>query len=200
MNRRVKKFIEENINLIENNRWEEIYNKAGKNLQSNEIGEFTQIMLEAYIDPLNYLDYVPMCYLRNSDISGGFNRPRGIKAIGNHAFYYCRSLTSVTIPNSVMSIGDYAFAQCDSLTNITIPDSVTNIGVWTFCGCRSLTSVTIGNSVTSIGYEAFRACTVLTSITYKGTKEQWENIKKEGYWHDSTSLKVIHCLDGDIEI
>lgn len=35
-----------------------------------------------------------------------------VTEIGYDAFYYCTSLTSITIPNSVTSIGDYAFENC----------------------------------------------------------------------------------------
>ena len=90
--------------------------------------------------------------------------PDSVTSIGNSAFYFCTSLTSVTIGNSVTSIGDYAFSSCDSLTSVVIPDGVTSIGEQTFSGCTSLTSVTIGNSVTSIGDEAFFYCYSLTSI------------------------------------
>ena len=41
-----------------------------------------------------------------------------ITTIGNYAFYTCRSLTSVNIPDSVTSIGDYAFGYCRSLTRV----------------------------------------------------------------------------------
>ena len=78
-----------------------------------------------------------------------------VTSIGNSAFSYCSSLTSVTIPNSVTSIGDPAFYGCRSLTSVTIPNSVTSIGNRAFCRCHSLTSVTIPNSVTSIGNAAF---------------------------------------------
>ena len=64
-----------------------------------------------------------------------------VTCIGNDAFDNCRSLTSVTIPDSVMSIGDSAFRYCTSLTSVTIPDSVTSIGDWAFSGCKSLTNV-----------------------------------------------------------
>ena len=65
---------------------------------------------------------------------------------------------------SVTSIGEGTFYFCSSLTSITIPTSVTSIGKWAFDGCSSLTSVTIPNSVTSIGNSAFAGCFSLTDI------------------------------------
>jgi len=88
-----------------------------------------------------------------------------VTSIGDYAFYNCRGLTSVTIPNSVTSIGNSAFEGCSSLTSIEIPNSVTSIGNDAFYGCSGLTSVTIPNSVTSIGNFAFAECTALTSVT-----------------------------------
>ena len=90
--------------------------------------------------------------------------PDSVKSIGDRAFSYCFSLTSVTIGNSVTSIGNSAFFNCTSLTSVTIGNSVTSIGNSAFSYCKSLTSVTIGNSVTSIGDGAFADCTSLTSI------------------------------------
>ena len=91
--------------------------------------------------------------------------PNSVTSIGESAFCYCSSLTSITIPDGVTSIGDWAFDGCSSLISITIPNSVTFIGEGAFSWCESLTSVTIGNSVTSIGKNAFYSCSSLTSIT-----------------------------------
>ena len=83
--------------------------------------------------------------------------PNGITSIGNAAFYYC-NLISITIPSSVTSIGISTVSHC-SLTSIAIPNSITSINL---SGCSSLTSITIPDSVTSI---SFASCGSLTSIT-----------------------------------
>ena len=110
----------------------------------------------------------------------------GTTKIREYAFWFCSSLTSITIPNSVTSIGVNAFSNCKTLTQITIPDSVTSISGFAFtsCGftqitlpnnlksiedslftsCKSLTEVIIPNSVTSIKTGVFSECSALTSV------------------------------------
>ncbi len=90
--------------------------------------------------------------------------PNSVTTIGTNAFYECRNLKTISIPNSVTTIGDYAFYKCSALTSINIPNSVTNIGYGAFNGCTALTSIDIPNSVTTIGNYAFSSCTALTSI------------------------------------
>ena len=93
-----------------------------------------------------------------------------VTTIGHKAFYDCRSLMSVVIPDSVTSIGSYAFYNCSSLTSVEIPDSVTSIGYEAFYNCSRLTSVVIPDSVTSIGSYAFNGCSSLTYNEYGNCK------------------------------
>lgn len=89
-----------------------------------------------------------------------------VTTIGNCAFYDCKSLTSIQIPNSVTIIGDNAFEYCKSLRNISISNSVTTIGDGAFDGCSSLTSIQIPNSVTTIGERAFFIVSRLSQSTF----------------------------------
>ena len=63
-----------------------------------------------------------------------------VTSIGDWAFYYCKGLTSVTIPNSVTSIGEAAFYGCSGLTSVTIlsEDFETENGA-IFINCPNLT-------------------------------------------------------------
>ncbi len=115
--------------------------------------------------------------------SATYTIPDTVTSIGDDAFCYCKSLSSVTIPNSVTSIGFGAFLGCTSLSSVNIPDSVTSIKGYAFSSCSSLSSVTIPDSVTSIGYYAFNGCSKLTSISFIDTttwyrttySSNWEN-------------------------
>ena len=98
------------------------------------------------------------------NLRGKYSIRKGVKVIGDMAFWGRRSLTSINISNSVTTIGWAAFSDCDSLTSINIPNSVTTIGNGAFWGCESLTSINIPNSVTMIGNGAFWGCESLTSI------------------------------------
>ena len=53
---------------------------------------------------------------------------KSVTTIGRKAFRWCKSFTSIIIPNSVTTIGSEAFCDCDGLTSISIPNSVTQIG------------------------------------------------------------------------
>lgn len=97
-------------------------------------------------------------------IEGEYHIREGVKVIGDRAFWLCKSLTSIDIPNSVTNIGNKAFRGCDSLKRINIPNSVTNIGNMAFLSCKSLTSINIPTSVTNIGEGAFAFCRSLTNI------------------------------------
>ena len=98
-----------------------------------------------------------------SRLKGEYSIRKGVKVIGDRAFYACKSLISINIPNSVTYIGNHAFRGCKTLTSINIPNSVTNIGEGAFSGCKSLTCIYIPDSVTTIDSGAFGNCNNIPS-------------------------------------
>ncbi len=78
-----------------------------------------------------------------------------VKKIGKDAFEGCKSLKSITIPNTVTHIENGAFNLCKSLKSVTISSGVTHIGRLAFSGCTALTAITIPDSVTNLWGDAF---------------------------------------------
>ena len=94
------------------------------------------------------------------------------------AFYWCTSLTSVTISHSIISIGNGAFNGCESLRSITIPDSVTSISDAAFGGCENLENVRIPDSIMTIGDYVFSGCTNLKEIHYPAGRGFEKNLSQ----------------------
>ena len=124
--------------------------------------------------------------------------------IGEWAFYNCKGITSVTIPNSVTAIGEVAFAYCKGITSVSIPSSITTIEQRTFEGCSALKSITLPNSIQEIGNGVFYCCYALSeiyipsSVTTIGKKILWECISlKTVTVHWDTPLAVPdNAFDG----
>ena len=114
----------------------------------------------------------------------------GVTSIGDFAFFYCSSLTSIEIPSGVTSIGKNAFQYCSSLTSIEIPESVISIGNNTFEHCSSLTNITIPGSVTSIGDFAFFGCGDSLEITVSCDS----TLTKDAFEDASEKVKYRHSL------
>lgn len=111
--------------------------------------------------------YNPNSYIGDLEIPSSViynGESYSVTGVGEDAFFYCKGLTSVTLPESVTTIGNYAFCKCKNLSFATIPEKVTTIGESTFNQCIGLTSITIPKSVTIIGKSAFSGCSGLTSI------------------------------------
>ncbi len=114
---------------------------------------------------------------------------RAVVGIGEKAFYYCTTMTAVSIPDSVTYIGNNAFTGCEALKEITVPAAVTEIGISAFLGCISLEKVTLKNGeLKTIGNYAFKDCVKLSELALnKGL----ESIGDAAFWGCKALKRVI---------
>ncbi len=115
--------------------------------------------------------------------------------IPDYAFYGCKTLTSITIPENITAIGGAAFQNCPNLTtvifnarNCTVAHTilgdninpafnnnaitrvefgpqVNNIPNYMFWGCKGITDIVFGPNIETIGQSAFYGCASLNNIT-----------------------------------
>lgn len=121
------------------------------------------------------------------------------------AFYLCKQLSSITIPETIKKIGGYAFYGCKSLKKVNITDLAAwcniefvdyNSNPVFFSGNLSLNGelikdLVIPTSVTKIGKNAFVGMTSLSSVSIS------PSVKEVGYnaFFDCPSLKTIYIQD-----
>ena len=164
-----------------------------------------------YEDAPPYADYLDA--IRKAEIADG------VTGIGTRAFYGCKNLSRMIIPESVTSFGKDAFTGtawledrlnesllliinrvlvCARTTayDVTVPDGVTRIEVFACSGNRNLTSLTVPASVKSIGQEAFSACPNLNTVNLP---KQLKEIGA-GAFSQCTALREISIPAGVTEI
>lgn len=98
----------------------------------------------------------------------------GITYIGFQAFSYCKSLSSVQLPDTLTGIGQHAFAYCKSLPSVLLPEGVKHIKDYAFAHCYHLQELTLPTTLKSIGKAAFCSCHGLNRIPYPTMPSCWE--------------------------
>lgn len=104
--------------------------------------------------------------------------------LGEYSFYYCFSLSSITMSNNITAIGTRAFSYC-ALNYITVPNSVTSMqnGCFNSCTsmknisipklvqsfidlayCTSLKRIALSDNISTVGSDAFKECYALEKI------------------------------------
>ncbi len=158
--------------------------------------------------------YISNCLIEaKDDISGAYIIKEGTRLIADWAFAFCRSLTSITIPESVTSIGENAFEYC-TFTRF-INNSSLNAKENQYWGAtiyeenglcivdsvvvdclESATSVVIPDTIIAIGDYAFEECSSLVSVTIPNSVKSIG----EGAFFECVSLTSIMIPNSVINI
>ena len=114
-----------------------------------------------------------------------------VTSIGDGAFYDCKKLKTVTLPDSVTSVGTVSFYECTNLVEVNLGNSVVSIGINAFVHCTRMVKLTIPQSIQVIKYGAFdygpSTDKKLDELHYTGTRAQWNELMKK---------KISHTDDG----
>lgn len=143
--------------------------------------------------------------------------PEGLKEIENSAFYGCKSLRTLEIPESVEKLGRWIVEECDYLetvtlhnglttlsestfygcgiTSIHIPTTVTIIPNYCFENCQNMERIYLHDGITSIGQSAFFNCYALKSFT----APQSLTVLSDDLFYQCKSLELITLHDGITE-
>lgn len=165
MNDKIRNFINNNEQLIDSNDWETVYYNAQIDIVNNyDIGEFTKLILDADIDPLEHLGHIPVAYLC-STFTDKFDIPDHITSIGSFAFSNT-DIKEITIPKSVQHINNKAFSECDSLEIVNIQSGLKTLHSGVFSSCYKLKQINFPTTLTDIGRSCFLGCHALPEEIY----------------------------------
>lgn len=119
-----------------------------------------------------------------------------VTGIGGYAFYGCKSITGITLPEGVTVLGDWAFAECSNLQKIVLPDSLMIVGRQCFDLCYSLEEIFIPAGVTEIGMKmfAFQQCYALKEINV--SKDNMYYSSTDGVLYSATGTLLVSCPAG----
>ena len=133
-----------------------------------EIGAFSEFLLNAGVNPLEHMDNVPIAFLYGTQDIDSVEIPANIKRINRSAFQNSK-LRDITFEGPIDYIGDYAFMNCADLTSIDLPDGIKGLKDGVFSG-TGLTRLEIPTSIEIIGNNVIGQTKCIP--VYKGSKEQ----------------------------
>ena len=103
--------------------------------------------------------------------------PKALNYLGEEAFEYCDSLTSITVPEGIETLNFKTFSNCDKLKEIILPNSLKKMEYMAICECASLEDIDIPVGVEEIGGNQFSNCDNLKIINIPDTVTQFEDSK-----------------------
>jgi len=142
---------------------------------------FIPNIIPCTIDNLNYLldtrDKTATLASQSTDLSGNIIIPSSViydgilyavDSLAEYAFFECRDITGISLPNTITQLSRDCFYGCRSLTSIHLSDNITSIGSYCF-SFTGIKSIVLPSSITCLEENAFYSCTKLESVELPST-------------------------------
>lgn len=94
----------------------------------------------------------------------------------------------------------YMFHDVQELERLTLGDNIEYIEAYAFNDCTNLKYLSLPKELKMIKFVPFAHCSNLQVLNYQGTIDDWGKVQLNQRWNKYSSIKVIRCLDGDINI
>lgn len=112
--------------------------------------------------------------------------PDGVLEINPYAFYNCKNISSVKIPESVVSFGDRAFSR-SGITSIKFPSKIINWGKELLTSCKELKGIAITHPDATLEAHFAANCPNLIKVTTASVLKEL----REGAFKSCTSLTTF---------
>lgn len=195
----IQKLIEENIDYVEAENFDVVYDKAMSVNNKIDVGELTDVFYDAGIDPLAYLTEIPPLFLDHSKITS-LVVPEHIKTIRKAGLAFSKieylklhndcelsescchnsELKSIIIPYIMNEVPDDCFFNCQELAEVDL-NAVERIESEAFAYCTSLKNIFIPDGIYYISDTAFEGCDVTL------------------YFHNNNEYAIDYCRRNNME-
>lgn len=121
------------------------------------------------------------------------NGTSALRTIDQYAFYGCRSVETIDLPEGLTTIGTYTFTYNFKLVNIKLPNTLTTIGAHFLCCASSLQTLVIPASVTTIDGALFHGCESLREVYLLGEASALQAVSGDG--NNTFGYNNYYCKD-----
>lgn len=122
--------------------------------------------------------------------------PEGVTEISKYAFFGCKGLTVVSIPDSVETIGKNAFSSTE-IKEVVLGNGVKRINSYAFSNMLYLETVTFGENIELIENYAFNGDNNLNKV-YINDLSSWLKLKFSSFYNNPLSYGASLYCDGTL--
>ena len=126
--------------------------------------------------------------------------PNTTTGIYKSAFQNCDALADITLSTSLTYIDELAFADCKVLNNIELPNTKLNINIAAFQNNVALEAITLPARLQGLGASAFEGCTALKAVTFLTAKNHRFTVGADAFAGTAVERVNIANLDSWIQI